>query len=134
METLLTRWSDLSKYAKVAFILRCSVLSVCVLLTFGLGHPPAHPQSNPRTVMATEPMVTGKDADQDISLSQLKEFKANQEAWNSQTGKDVAIAKALAESDAVSISHIDGVMGGGLGLITVFTFAAMIFQLRKKTG
>jgi hypothetical protein len=122
----------LSVNNRIAFIFRAGVLATCALLSFGIGHPPARAQRQP--VIATERVVTEADKDQDIALSKLQEFQRNQESWNAQTGTQVAQAIHTGEENSRNISNINGAMAGGLGLISVFTFGAMIFQLKKKAG
>lgn len=142
MHNLFIGWLELSIYNRMAFILRGGVIAVCVLCTFILGYPPAKAQhQSPRPFITTESVVSHEDESQDISISKFEEFQRNQDNWNKQTGKQIGDqAKAiedtrtLSQNNATAISHIDGVFAGGLGLITVFTFGAMIFQLKKKAG
>lgn len=143
LNTLNTRWLGLSINNRIVFIFRCGVLATCGFCILLLGHPPAKAQRQQQVqqIVPTERVVTAKDEAQDIAISKFEEFKNNQENWNHQTGKQISDqAKALeenrllAQSNAVAISHIDGGIGGGLALIAVFTFGAMIFQLKKKTG
>lgn len=85
------------------------------------GRPPAKAQD----AVPTQRMVTSTDESQDIEIGKLQDFKKNQEAWNAQTGKDVA--------DALSTSHAtDNKLSGGLGLITIFTLLGIGFQFSGK--
>lgn len=137
---LLIRWSGLSIYSRMAFVLRSGVVAICVFCTFILGYPPAKAQhQTPHPFITSESVVSHEDETQDLSISRFEEFQRNQEGWNKQTGDqigkqhdDIETVKTLSQANATAISHIDGVMAGGLGLITIFTFAAMIFQLKKR--
>ena len=110
---------------RILLITRCAVVACGVLLMID-GHPPANGQdSNPRRVLATEGVVSKTDESQDIEIGKLQDFKKNQEAWNTQTGKDVA--------DALTTSHAtDNKLSGGLSLITIFTLLGIGFQFSGK--
>jgi hypothetical protein len=106
-------------------ITRCAIVACGILLIVD-GHPPAKAQDTDRPrVVATETMISTMDSDQNNAIGKLQDFKKNQEAWNAQTGKDVA--------DALATSHAtDNKLSGGLGLITIFTLLGIGFQFSGK--
>lgn len=106
---------------RILLITRCAVIASATLL-IASGHPPAKAQDR---VVSTQRMVTSTDENQDIEIGKLQDFKKNQEAWNAQTGKDVA--------DALTTSHAtNDKLTGGLTFITVCTLLGIGFQFGGK--
>lgn len=105
---------------RILLVTRCAVIACGLLLIFS-GHPPSRAQEP----IPTQRMVSSTDETQDIEIGKLQDFKKNQEAWNTQTGKDVA--------DALTLSRAtDNKLSGGLGLITLFTGLGIGFQFIPK--
>lgn len=118
--TFYFRVKGLSVNNRILLITRCAVVACGILIMFS-GHPPAKAQD----AIPTQRMVTSTDESQDIEIGKLQDFKKNQEAWNAQTGKDVADALATAHATNDKLS-------GGLGLITLFTLLGIGFQFTGK--
>jgi hypothetical protein len=121
MSNLYLKIKGLSANNRILLITRCAVIA-CGILLMVEGRPPAKAQD---AVIPTQRMVSSTDETQDIEIGKLQDFKRNQEAWNAQTGKDVA--------DALATSHAtDNKLSGGLTLITIFTLLGIGFQFGGK--
>lgn len=114
-------FKGLSVTNRIVLTLRCGVIATVLLLAIQ-GHPPAKAQDTDRPrVVATEPMVSSTDEKQDIAIGKLQDFKNNQEAWNSQTGRDTSEALSTARAT-------DNKLNGGITLIGLMTALGIGFQ------
>ena len=107
-------FQGLSVNNRIALCLKIGALSIA-LWVFIIGKPPAKAE-HPEQVLATERIITRTDEDQDLAISKLQEFRANQEAWNKQTGDDVALAKARTDQFWGGVVVIGALITGSVGL------------------
>lgn len=120
----LNRFSLMSNDGKIALLLRvaCAVVGICLMVQ---GHPPATGQ----TIAAT----TLKDEQQDNRFDQADGWHIEQAATNAAVQAQIKDLVAGKEENHAAIASLQGRFEGGVALMTLMTFLAAFFQLRKKT-
>jgi hypothetical protein len=99
---------------RITLCLRVGALAIIAWM-FVSGRPPAGAQ-HPGQVLSTEHVVTRTDEDQDLAISKLQEFRANQEAWNKLTGDEVALSSQRTNQFWGGIVVIGALITGSVGL------------------
>lgn len=134
------RFMRLNARSRAAVILRIGVISLCLLFSFVLGHPPAHPMPlMPRAISADTQSAQDRAIQEAIAIQEAKEWHQNQENWNSQTGTNVEklstrLSAVEQESHATNaaLETMATILKIGFPAIGAMVTLATALQFRKK--
>jgi len=118
----------LSVNNRIAFFLRLCFLFICLFAALN-GRPPALASQQ-----SISPVITTADAQQDIALTKMGEFKVNQDSWNKETGLKISELDARVRALESTQNDTKNEMRGWFSALTVLSILATFFQLRKKTS
>lgn len=121
----------MNKWERTAIIMRIGAVCICALILIS-GRPPSRAQSRAyMPIVPTEQVITQKDEQRDLDMNDMKKFQSQQLDWNKQTGDQVGVLATKIDDAHDQALQTAWLIKGGMGAITVMTFLAGYFSLKK---